>query len=71
MVKKVVKRIPATENGNSVTYTAMSGTKYRITKHVGKPLFYLWRVVDGGYERVCQMETPYDLYVVIDEMEGL
>lgn len=70
MVKKY-KRIPATENGRGSIYSARSGNQYRITKHVSKQLFYLWKIVDGGYEKLCEMETPYDLYVVIDQLEGL
>lgn len=70
MVKKY-KRIPATENGRGSTYSARSGNQYRITKHVSKQLFFLWKIVDGGYEKLCEMETPYDLYVVIDQLEGL
>ena len=71
MVKKVVKWIPFTENGRGAVYTAMSGNQYRITRNTGKPLFYLWRKVDGGYEKLAQMESPYSLYEVIDQLEGL
>ncbi len=71
MGKTFYKRIPASENMRGTVYTARSGQTYRITKHVSKPLFYLWKVKDGGYEKMCQMESPYDLYVVIDQLEGL
>lgn len=69
--KKVVKRIPATENGPGTEYTARSGNKYLITKNVNKPLFYLWRKTKDGYEKLCQMESPYDMYVLIDHLEGV
>lgn len=68
---KRVKRIPASENGRGCLYTARSGQEYKITKNVNRPLFYLWKTVDGGYEKVCEMGSPYDLYVVIDQLEGL
>ena len=68
---KTYKRIPATENGRGAVYTARSGRTYKITRHVNKPLFFLWKVVDGGYEKLCEMESLYDLYVVIDKLEGL
>ena len=68
---KKVKRIPTAENGRGVVYTARSGNAYKITKHISRPLFFLWKVVDGGYEKLCEMESPYDLYVVIDQLEGL
>lgn len=65
------KRIPSAENECGTVYTARSGNVYKITKHVNKTWFYLWKVVDGGYEKLCEMESPYDLYVVIDQLEGL
>ena len=68
---KIYKRIPATENGNGTVYTARSGQVYRITKHVNKAWFYLWKVQNGGFEKICEMESPYDLYVVIDQLEGV
>ena len=68
---KRVKRIPAMENGRGTVYTARSGNKYRITKHVNKQVFYLWKSVDGMYEKVRESESPYDLYEVIDQLEGL
>lgn len=71
MERKFYKRIPAAENGRGAKYTARSGNVYRITKHVNKPLFFLWKKADGGYEKLCEMESPYDIYVVIDQLEGL
>ena len=68
---KKVKRIPAMENGRGTVYTARSGNKYRITKHVNKQVFYLWKSVDGMYEKVRESESPYGLYEVIDQLEGL
>ena len=67
---KVVKRIPASENGRGSEYTARSGNKYLITKNVSKPLFYLWKVRKSGFEKLCQMESPYDMYVLIAHLEG-
>ena len=71
--KKITKRIPAMENGTGSVYTARSGNVYRITKHVNKAIFYLWKVIPdgGGYEKLAEMETPYDLYELIDTLEGL
>ena len=68
-VAQTVKRIPATENGHGTVYTARNGNVYRITKNTGKPLFYLWKVTDNGYEKLAQMESPYSLYEVIDQLE--
>lgn len=71
MVKKVVKRIPSVENGRGAVYTAMSGNRYKITKHTSKMLFFLWKPVSGGWEKLATMESPYDLYAMIDHLEGL
>ena len=68
---KRVKRIPATENGRGIMYTARSGRVYRITKHVNKQVFYLWKSVEGMYEKVRESKSPYDLYEAIDQLEGL
>lgn len=70
-MRDFTKRIPATLNGASTTYTARSGNKYKITKNVNKSMFYLWKIVDGGYEKIAEEDSPYSLYEVIDELEGL
>ena len=71
MVKKV-KRLPASENGRGTAYTAKSGNVYKITKHITKQKFYLWRVYpDAWYEKVIESDTPYELYATIDKLEGL
>ena len=61
------------ENGVGTVYTARSGNVYRITKHVNKATFYLWRVLSdkGGFEKLSEAETPYALYELIDSLEGL
>lgn len=71
MENKFYKRIPSVENGPGSLYTARSGNVYRITKHVNKPVFYLWKKENGGYVKLCEMGSPYDIYVVIDQLEGL
>lgn len=72
MGTRKVKRIPSTANGITTTYTARSGTVYKITKNTGKPWFYLWKVThDGWFEKLAEMESPYGLYVLIDEIEGI
>lgn len=68
---KVVRRIPVSENGRGAIYTARSGNQYKITHNARNTVHYLWKVMDRGYEKLCEMESPYDLYVVIDQLEGL
>ena len=70
-MRDFVKRIPVTLNGRSSTYTARSGNKYKITKHTNKAVFYLWKIAEGGYEKISEEENPYELYELIDKLEGL
>lgn len=58
---KVVKRIPASENGPSVHCTTKSGQEYHITQCLEKMRFTLWHKVDGGFEQLGTAKSPPDL----------
>lgn len=61
---KIVKTIPTTENGTTVTNTTVSGEKYLITHCVGtdKQRFTLWKILSEGYEKITTAATPFELY---------
>lgn len=70
LMGKYYKSIPAVKRGRGCEYTAKSGNLYKITRNEKNGLFILWAVSEAGYHELMQMESPYDLYVVIEEMEA-
>lgn len=63
---KIVKKIPATETGHGVICRTRSGKEYRITQNPEKKRHTLWRVVDGGYEKLGSSDSPNNLYSLFD-----
>jgi hypothetical protein len=63
---KVVKKLPASECGTGVLCTTRSGKQYQISQNPEKKKHTLWRIVDGGYEKLATGNSPYDLYPLID-----
>lgn len=64
---KLVKKIPATETGHGVIYHTLSGKEYRITQNPIKQMHTLWKVVDGGFEKIAVDASPNNLYPLIEE----
>lgn len=61
----VVKKIPATETGRGVLCKTRSGQEYKVTQNpLAQPdkRHTLWKVVSGGFEKICSAGSPYDLY---------
>lgn len=63
---KVVKRLPVSEYGTGVLCKTKSGKQYQISQNPEKKKHTLWRIVDGGYEKIATGDSPYDLYALID-----
>lgn len=63
---KVVKKLPASECGTGVLCTTRSDKRYQISQNPEKKKHTLWRIVDGGYEKLATGNSPYDLYSLID-----
>ena len=59
---KIVKSIPSSENGKTVTNTTVLGEQYLITHCLDKQRFTLWKVLSEGYEKIGTDTTPIDLY---------
>lgn len=59
---KIVKTIPNSENGTTVTNTTVSGDKYLITHCLDKQRFTLWKILSEGYEKMSTATSPFDLY---------
>lgn len=61
----IVKKLPASEVGASVTHTTADGTVYHVSQNpVAAPgkRFTLWKIVPGGYEKLAAADDPYELY---------
>lgn len=61
--QKVVKKIPASENGVGVSCKC---GLYQITQNPEKKKHTLWKTVEGGFEKIKTADTPYDLYNLIE-----
>lgn len=59
---KIIKTIPNTENGTTVTNTTLSGDKYLITRCLEKQRFTLWKILSEGYEKLATATSPLELY---------
>lgn len=58
---KIVKKIPASENGPGVHCTTTSGQEYFITQCLERMRFTLWHKVDGGFTQIATAKSPLDL----------
>lgn len=65
-VTKWVKKIPYSENGNSVLCTTKKGNKYIVSQNVEKQRYTLWKISDEGYSKLLTENSPYKLYDLID-----
>ena len=63
--EKIVKSIPASDNGAGVLCTTKSGQKFQISQNVEKMKFTLWKVVDKGFIKVKIANSPVDLYDLV------
>lgn len=63
---KIVKNIPTTDSAPGVTCVTKSGKKYRISQDADRGKHTLWRIVEGGYEKLETADSPYDLYPLVD-----
>lgn len=63
---RIVKSIPTTDSAPGVTCVTKSGKKYRISQDADKGKHTLWRIVEGGYEKLEVADSPYDLYPLVD-----
>lgn len=64
----VVKSIPSSDTGSRVTCSTLSGEKYIISNNPIKERFTLWKVVNGGYEKISVSDNPLAFDKMIDYM---
>ena len=62
MTEKIVKSIPASDNGAGVLCITKSGQKYQISQNVEKMKFTLWKVMNKGFVKIKTASSPVDLY---------
>lgn len=60
----IVKSIPSSETGSRMTCVTKSGKEYLVTNNPIKAKFTLWRVTNGGYEKLSVSDSP----LAFDEM---
>ncbi len=60
--KKIVKKIPSSENGPRVFCTTTSGREYFVTQCRERMRFTLWHKSEYGYEQIVAAKSPLDLY---------
>lgn len=60
--EKIVKSIPASDNGAGVLCVTNSGQKYQISQNVERKKFTLWQVVNNGFIKMKIASSPVDLY---------
>lgn len=60
--EKIMKSIPASDNGAGVLCVTKSGQKYQISQNVERKKFTLWQVVNKGFIKVKTANSPVDLY---------
>lgn len=63
--EKIVKSIPASDNGAGVLCVTNSGQKYQISQNVERNKFTLWQVVNKGFIKIKTANSPVDLYDLI------
>ena len=65
MTEKIVKSIPASDNGAGVLCVTNSGQKYQISQNVERKKFTLWQVVNKGFIKIKTANSPVDLYDLV------
>ena len=63
--EKIVKSIPASDNGAGVLCTTKSGQKFQIGQNVERKKFTLWQVVNKGFIKIKTENSPVDLYDLV------
>jgi len=63
--EKIVKSIPASDNGAGVLCVTNSGQKYQISQNVERKKFTLWHVVNKGFIKIKTANSPVDLYDLV------
>lgn len=63
--EKIVKSIPASDNGAGVLCVTNSGQKYQISQNVERKKFTLWQVVNKGFIKNKTANSPVDLYDLV------
>ena len=63
--EKIVKSIPASDNGAGVLCVTSSGQKYQISQNVERKKFTLWQVVNKGFIKIKTVNSPVDLYDLV------
>lgn len=63
--EKIVKSIPASDNGAGVLCVINSGQKYQISQNVERKKFTLWQVVNKGFIKIKTANSPVDLYDLV------
>ena len=63
MASPVFKRLPLSEQVVPGVYCrTVGGLEYQITSDADHTRFTLWKMIDGGLERIARASSPYDLY---------
>lgn len=62
---KIAKKLPASDYGNGVLCRTKSGKEYQISHNPEKHKMTLWKITEGGYEKLAVADSPYDLYPLI------
>lgn len=62
---KIVKSIPKSETGASVTCSTASKQQYIISQNPITKTFTLWKKVSSGYEKIRTSHSPLDLDGII------
>lgn len=63
--EKIVKSIPASDNGAGVLCVTSSGQKYQISQNVERKKFTLWQVANKGFIKIKTANSPVDLYDLV------
>ena len=63
--EKIVKSIPASDNGAGVLCVTSSGQKYQISQNIERKKFTLWQVVNKGFIKIKTANSPVDLYDLV------
>lgn len=56
-----MKKLPTTETGPSLRCFTKSGQQYLITQNPAAAKFTLWRVMEGGYDKLATSNSPVSL----------
>lgn len=63
---EIVKKLPSSENGMSITCEDVNGKQFRISHSLKTGRFTLWEVLDEGLKVVKSGKSTYELYELID-----